>query len=44
MLYVIANIEIKDIPYSYVIIGFHSFDEFVVLGDDVDSCRVRSNR
>lgn len=40
---VISNIKVKEIPYTYVIIGFHPFDELVVLSDDVDGGGVRSD-
>ena len=41
MLDVVAYIEVEEIPDSYVIIGLHSLDELVVLGDDVDGGGVR---
>lgn len=40
---VVAEIKVEDVPNAEVIIGFLSLDEFIVLSENVDSCRVRSN-
>ena len=40
---VVAHIEVEDVPDADVVVGFHPLDELVVLGDDVDGGRVRSD-
>lgn len=40
---VVAHIEVEEIPDANVVVGFHPLDELVVLGDDVDGGRVRSD-
>lgn len=40
---VVAHIEVEEIPDADVVVGFHPWDELVVLGDDVDGGGVRSD-
>lgn len=43
VLQVVAYIEVEDVPEADVVVGLLSFDELVVLGDDVDGCGVGSD-
>ena len=44
MLSMVPQIDVGNIPPSEVIVRFLTLDELVVLGNDVDGCRVRSDR
>ena len=39
----ISDIHVRNIPPSNVVISFLSLNEFIVLCDDMDSCRVWSD-
>ena len=43
MFKVIAKIQIWDVPPSNIIVGFLTFDELIMLGNDVNGCRMGSN-
>ncbi len=40
---VVAEVEVEDVPDAQVVVGFLSLDELIVLGEDVDGGRVRSD-
>ncbi len=40
----ISKIQVEEVPKSKIIIGFLSLNELVMLGYDVDSCRMWANR
>lgn len=41
---VVAEVEVEDVPDADVVVGFLSLDELVVLCEDVDGGRMRSDR
>lgn len=41
---VVAEIQVKDVPKTDVVIGLLAFDEFVVFCDDVDGSWMRADR
>lgn len=43
MLQVISEIKVENIPKTDIVVGFLSFNELVMLGDDVNGCWVGSN-
>ena len=44
MFEVVAEIQVEDVPNANVIIGLLTYDELVVLCDDVDGSRMRTDR
>ena len=44
MFQVVPQVKVEKVPNSDIIVSFLSFNEFIVLGDDVDGCRMGADR